>query len=267
MTDFGNRLYSALGSVGNALTGAIDFAGKQVALPYLRAQADLIDRAGQGPLLSVGDGGKLEGRLPDLAELMTGGMAGPVPGGALGAGPTMRPIRLYHGTLSGDIGDAFKPYTHFGSKSAANKALFGRLTGIRDFLDDPEGLAKFYPEYPNITPAIYPIDLNPKRIFNVPDMMDEWDRLGIMLAMQGNSKFNSYDKSINPFDYIKNLGYDSLRYLNEAEGGVSYIALDPSIVSLLPDSKILPKGLANINQAPKQAELLKTYLKEIPYWK
>jgi hypothetical protein len=56
-----------------------------------QAQAEQrVGQAGPEPLIGVGEGGALTGRIPRLAEAVVGGMAGPVPGGALGAGPRIR---------------------------------------------------------------------------------------------------------------------------------------------------------------------------------
>lgn len=78
-------------TVGDYLYGLIDEAGRRVATPYLNAHADLLSRAGSGPLIAADPKtGALTGRLPDLAALITSGLAGPVPGGALGAGPAFR---------------------------------------------------------------------------------------------------------------------------------------------------------------------------------
>jgi hypothetical protein len=76
-----------LGGMAEVLTG--------VAREGLARQAELTGGDWSGaPLIGVGEGGALAGRLPALAELVTSGMAGPVPGGAggmvLGAGPRMR---------------------------------------------------------------------------------------------------------------------------------------------------------------------------------
>lgn len=55
-------------------------------------QAQAEQAAGQlprKPIVGVGEGGELTGRLPELAEAVMSALAGPVPGGALGAGPSI----------------------------------------------------------------------------------------------------------------------------------------------------------------------------------
>jgi hypothetical protein len=57
---------------------------------YVRGQAELAGRDwSQEPLIGVGQGGELTGRIPAFAGQFTSGLAGPVPAGALGAGPAI----------------------------------------------------------------------------------------------------------------------------------------------------------------------------------
>lgn len=112
--------------VGNYLYSALDKAGREVAAPALQRQADLLARAGTGPVLSVGDDGQLTGRLADLAELVTSGMAGPVPGGALGAGPAILPkvVKSGRNTLVGAPPTANNPLL-----SSANEVVNNLMPG------------------------------------------------------------------------------------------------------------------------------------------
>lgn len=104
------RVGSTVGNyLANVPANFIDFAGNQVAAPFMQSQYDLMNRDySREPLVGVGkesnlsdlgvpsqEGGELTGRIPALAGMVSPYLAGGAPGGSLGAGA--RVPDLWHG--------------------------------------------------------------------------------------------------------------------------------------------------------------------------
>lgn len=82
------RLASTVGNyLAQAPGAAIDYAGNEVARPFLQQQEALMNRDwSQQPLIGTGERGELTGRIPALASMVTPYLAGGAPGGTLSSG-------------------------------------------------------------------------------------------------------------------------------------------------------------------------------------
>jgi len=82
------RVGSAVGNyLANAPANALDYVGNQVAAPFLQSQYEMMNRDySQEPLMGVGEGGELTGRIPAVAELVSPYLQGFAPPGTLSAG-------------------------------------------------------------------------------------------------------------------------------------------------------------------------------------
>lgn len=69
------------------LMSGLDWAGRNVALPALQKQEELFNTDwSKQPLIGLGEGGELTGRLPGLASFVAPSLVGGAPGGSLSAG-------------------------------------------------------------------------------------------------------------------------------------------------------------------------------------
>lgn len=139
-------------------------------------------------------------------------------------------VDAYHGTLSGDIGTAFREGTHFGTAEAAGD----RLSALH--WDSPDRDPTVHPATREAeAPATYPVKLRIKRALTVPDLGD-FGQADLAVELHGRGLLNdgglaaAKSGELDMRDFLRGIGFDALRYQNdfEAQGSTSYMMLDPS---------------------------------------
>lgn len=222
--DLPNQAISASLSLLGAGAGASSLA-RETAAPAVSAIRGLRGT----PLMRPAPAHVLEPVEGDPFKVSSPSAAAPA---AAPGGVTTNPgLEVFHGTLSGDVGQ-FKAGVHFGNLNAAHQRMMD-LMALPDVVRPIE-----QPKVGQEAMTIYRSKINPKKMIDLPDLGD-WHESNLAHALQTAGQWNkrqvesARNGQLDPFEWLRKKGYDAIRYVNEheAKGSQSYLVLDPKIIT------------------------------------